>query len=236
MKAVTAYWEPSLGKGMCFHLLLQGEIRMKKLTVLMLALAALASSSMGAVIFSDDFESYTTGLGGTISNVWTTTGGEFIGGFDGIGGSQGERLRHGAATISKMFDITTAVAGADKVVELTFDGWIDGYEAGEYGYVEYTTDGGGNWTTSMTLSDLTTYADYDLAGYTGPYTALSLDTATWTAGQKAGFGIRFAQVANLNTERFYIDNVNVSAVPEPATIGMLGLGALVALLVRRMQA
>lgn len=34
----------------------------------------------------------------------------------------------------------------------------------------------------------------------------------------------------------YVDNVTVTVVPEPATIGMLGMGALLALLVRRMRA
>ena len=42
---------------------------------------------------------------------------------------------------------------------------------------------------------------------------------------------------NMASEALAIDNVSmdVNVIPEPATVGMLGLGALVALLIRRVR-
>jgi arylsulfatase A-like enzyme len=186
---------------------------MNKTALVAAVVAGLAGiiPATATTVFNDDFESYSTGQSGTITNVWTTTGNEWIGGSDGVGESQGQRLRHGSATISKLFDITSDVAGANTIIKLAFDGWVDGYEAGEQGWIQYTTDSGATWNTTLTLADLSTYADYDLPGYTGPYTAFEVDTTGWSPTQKASFGIRFGQDCNANTERFYIDNVILSS-------------------------
>jgi hypothetical protein len=50
--------------------------------------------------------------------------------------------------------------------------------------------------------------------------------------------LRFDVLDNVNGSQgqaFEVDYIKIDAIPEPATVGMLGLGALLLLLVRRIQ-
>jgi len=62
--------------------------------------------------------------------------------------------------------------------------------------------------------------------------------ATFTADVDFGAGYQYVVLAaaGAGAERIDVDNFDIVAVPEPATVGMLGLGALVALMVRRIRA
>jgi hypothetical protein len=79
-----------------------------------------------------------------------------------------------------------------------------------------------NLTTSG--SELTAYFD---SGATQKTLALDSDESLWNrAWVRTGI--------STDTGKIYLDNLEfVAAIPEPATIGMLGLGALVTLLLRR---
>jgi hypothetical protein len=63
----------------------------------------------------------------------------------------------------------------------------------------------------------------------GQLTGTATDTTLNLSGGNAGF-----YSSGINTSvRF--DDLSITSIPEPATIGMLGLGALVTMLVRRMR-
>lgn len=76
---------------------------------------------------------------------------------------------------------------------------------------------------------------YDVSGGLGSYSQtldfgstgydyIAIRIGVYATGLDGGWG-----------EDIGIDNVSITAVPEPATVGMLGLGALVSLLVRRIR-
>lgn len=56
--------------------------------------------------------------------------------------------------------------------------------------------------------------------------------ATGTAAFTDGYAGIYQNIGNTNTK---FDNFSVTSIPEPATIGMMGLGALATLLLRRMR-
>jgi hypothetical protein len=60
------------------------------------------------------------------------------------------------------------------------------------------------------------------------YTTDSGDESTWNT-----VSLRLPKAVTNGGFIRQIDNIQVSAIPEPATIGMLGLGALITLVIRR---
>ena len=139
----------------------------------------------------------------------------------------------------KFINLTSAAASG-RNFRLTFDGWVETTTTtpstgdSKEGYVRITKDGGITWTTCFTLASTSPInVDYNSSGYTGPFT-VNIDTSGWTAEQLAGFGFQFSQKANQNADHFNVDNIQLSVVTEPVTVGLLGLGSLVApLLIRR---
>jgi hypothetical protein len=120
-------------------------------------------------------------------------------------------LRNANSHITKLVDISHAVASNGPQVELTFDGWVEKYtDTNEYGYVAYTTNSGAEWIEIMQLNT-NDYTNYNTNNYNGPYT-LTMDASTWAQEAKENFGIKFSQVANKNVEHFYIDNVVLDVV------------------------
>jgi hypothetical protein len=85
--------------------------------------------------------------------------------------------------------------------------------------------------TNVTIQNLTTSGPaltaYFDSGATQKTLALASDESLWNrAWVRTGI--------STDTNKMYVDNLEfVAAIPEPATIGMLGLGALVTLLLRR---
>jgi hypothetical protein len=70
----------------------------------------------------------------------------------------------------------------------------------------------------------------------------SLNSAAATTGTFAtpfdtSKGFRFYSFLQSNAANgSYVSDITVSTIPEPATIGMLGLGAIITVLIRRMRA
>jgi hypothetical protein len=214
---------------------------MIKKTALMVALATVAASSMGALIVSEDFESYTTGQAGSITNsAWIVAGNDWVGATDGVTGlDQAERLRAGNSRLTRYVDLTAAVAANGPTVELSFNTWYrDNATGGEFGFVSYTTtgdgtssveNGTGGWTTTATY----TSAANPQANYANTVTAFSIDTSGWTADQLANFGFGFGGSGQNNQDRFFIDNVALNVIPEPATLGMVSAMGAGLLFIRR---
>jgi hypothetical protein len=86
-----------------------------------------------------------------------------------------------------------------------------------------------NLITGVYIQNLTT---------PGPATQLYFDSAATVATKTYLVDETFWNTAYIRTGKstdnlHFIDNMSITAIPEPATIGMLGLGALVTLLFRR---
>ncbi len=73
--------------------------------------------------------------------------------------------------------------------------------------------------------------DVNLDEGTGVFTSAAFDMTGMNF-----YAIRFTSNGfDASQDTLTIDNVSINVVPEPATVGMLGLGALVALLIRRVR-
>lgn len=98
-------------------------------------------------------------------------------------------------------------------------------------YVSGTTGQAQNTTYNNTTAALTALTWYDI------------DTSTYAIGSAADItltdidavGLYLSATRANQMSRVSIQNFTVAAIPEPATIGMLGLGGLVALLLRRQR-
>lgn len=131
--------------------------------------------------------------------------------------------------------------------DVNFDVVLDQYSSGVSGAQVLIEIYGSDTATTVTPFDLqegsapgmdTAFTQigsrlvYDVSGGTGSYSAslnfgsgydyLAMRIGIYATGQDGGWG-----------EDIGIDNVSI--VPEPATVGMLGLGALVALMTRRVR-
>jgi hypothetical protein len=134
-------------------------------------------------------------------------------------------------TRTLQFDL--AITDADS--DLDFYVVLDGYDylgGGDFMTVDYFS--------IITTNTAVTGARYD-ATRLGSYTHVNLGsttgTKTFTFAANSSYefyGVTFlSNTPDTTAETLTIDNVSV--IPEPATVGMLGLGALVTLLIRRMR-
>ena len=191
------------------------------------------NSMASTIVFEDAFNDVPSGAVSNSLRGWVITGVPYWNTTVGVGNSGGFYLRNATASMRKDINLTSAVTNG-RAFTLKFDAWYESATTNtQAGYVAITTDRGATWTTNFTLSITSPInVDYNSPGYTGPFT-INIDTRGWTAEQLAGFGFKFSQKATLNTDHFNVDNVQLSVIPEPATIGMIGLGALITLLIRR---
>jgi hypothetical protein len=125
----------------------------------------------------------------------------------------------------------------------------DGFDSTDYMKVRYSTDGGSTWTVGLDFR-----YDQDFDGQTDTYNEpVALDTDGDEVGDGAiltnsfasyGFSIpvadsvtiQFEAHADSADEQFAVDNFQVTGIPEPATLTLLGLGGVVALIRRRRRA
>ena len=100
---------------------------------------------------------------------------------------------------------------------------------GDDWYVSATTGHTGTTTYNNNTAALTALTWYDMD--TSNYTIGSVASITLSDIDAVGLYLSGARTGNLS--RVSIQNFTVAAIPEPATIGMLGFGGLLAFLLRR---
>jgi len=159
----------------------------------------------------------------------------------------------GPAAIQTMFGIdTTALADTDTLSALSAQRVLGGtgadtgdvrwfVEAGSSLYVSEVMGTAGATESNFSLDSTTALEWFSFDGTANISTAIGSSIGTDTL---ANLGW-----SNINAAGLYFDMVNTvdanhtgelatfstTAVPEPATVGMLGLGALITLLIRRMR-
>ncbi len=221
---------------------------MKKLITLiaMFAIAGIVSADVvngdfSSATFSDDnvlnHVNIDAGWFGSETAAWGISGGKMVRDVGVVG--------NGARSFGQMLNDTSLTAG-DYTLELDLD-----YTANT-SFVRidlYSWDNNGDGgsipiTIDLNLSSL----NHDI-GTAGNYTAYHMASTTITDSFTGKVSVDFTLTHDITDARdlfgiriltddgpIAVSVDNVSIVPEPATVGMLGLGALVALLVRRIRA
>ena len=97
---------------------------------------------------------------------------------------------------------------------------------------EGTLTGTTLWTQSFSLAEYNTANDGAAEGWSAAQTfAASFDASAW-AGGTPGSALTL-EVGSADGRGLYIDNINLTLVPEPTTTALLGLGGLALILRRR---
>jgi hypothetical protein len=250
---------------------------MKMRLSIMVLVCVAALSAKASVIYTENFETYNTGVTLNAQGSWTAAGNPKV--IQGVGTNTTKVVSNGT-TDNIATNAITLSWGANTKGSLSFDTYIGG-TANNVGYVgigkgttnylgfymnttslQYRPGSGaggmtamvngsgtttalatGKWyniTANFTLAD-NTITDVWLTNLTDggaavqQYFGAGNATRVYTeAGDEAGWNtvlLRLGADTSGNTRM--IDNIQVSAIPEPATIGMLGLGALITLVIRR---
>ena len=222
---------------------------MKKGLGIMVGVSLAALSVCADLIFSTDFEtaSQTTSNdpvdhGGTVASGYTVsafTRGPGITAFrldpslatdlfisEAAGTNPGTNLTQ-AVSANAYFEFTVTAPAAIDFTELKFA--VRGHGTASIGYAtvrssvdNYTADLG---TASGAMNIIHTPISVDLSSISG-FTDLEEVTFRFYV---------YDEYSGQQNRRIGVDNIQVSVIPEPATIGMLGVGAVAALLVRRFK-
>jgi hypothetical protein len=159
-------------------------------------ISAAFSQNARADIFYDGFE--TTRPSG---NGWTETGSVDWGAYTPRNGNYDVRLRQTEA-ITRTIPTTTSSS-----VIVQFAWAAQSLEAGEYVRAEYSTDGGGTWTT---LSQINGVVGASTPAFTN-YVSGILPAA---ADHNANFRLRFRIQSSATNDYAYIDDVRVTGIPD----------------------
>lgn len=208
---------------------------MKKVLSIVVIVACLAASAQAAVIVIDN-SSFETATGG-VADGWSTVGVHtFATSAWATDGVQSQQLGLSVGGVSDViYQTTSYAAAAGDLYELTFDGRINdgsisaGVEIGYKGILYYDDAGTRvELASAQILFDDTTprwgggFGDWH--GLTINYTVAAGDAAI---GKNLGFSFESVSTAPAAWSAYSnVDNVQLSTVPEPATIALFGMGCL----------
>ena len=220
---------------------------MKKLLAAAVA-AMLMAGSAGASVIAVNFDTvdnWTAGSGTLTSyqsdhvyseSGWTFTGGPALrnttatqDGFPGAFGSYSWRLRDAAVAWTATY--TLALGAGDYFYGFGFDArrW-DGAPSPNY-TVSYSFDGGSTFSVATSIGSAGVL-DNAALNDSSDWMSFSQSVASPTGLGANQFVVKFESPGG--GERIMVDNFSSSAIPEPATFGLLaGFGALLALRRRR---
>ncbi len=118
------------------------------------------------------------------------------------------------------------IDGTTEAITISFDTAIDFVSIDLGGVGSDSTDGANLTVGTETPIDLYT----GVSGFGG-----TSDIYTPTSAIRVNAGDTIVLTGSEATSSFDLEEMTFTAVPEPATIGMLGIGSLIALLVRRIS-
>jgi hypothetical protein len=217
------------------------------LTLSIIALVALiAQPATAATVFSDSFEPDVSGT--TPPTGWTQGGTQWTDGWTvydeaGYNSIDGATISGGTGSnvlvadgedswVYTSFDITGYETQDMTISVLANDhGQADGtWEAGDTFYVEYAY--GASTPTSWTVA-ITATEDF-VPGEESAETFAAFSGSGGNPGGESTMWIRLRQDTNhTNVEGVVVDDLEVTAVPEPATMSLLAFGGLGVLVRRR---
>lgn len=206
---------------------------MKKL-IMLLAVVALGSTVSAALIpiVNGDFEDPAMGIGGYSAgaNGWTTYTGA-VDTYNNNAGTAGAQVGIINAFSGCVYQPLAATIEADTVYTLSMDVFIQspvspGWDPAQaYVYLALQSQSGGDLATVGAIGN---HASVD--GFaTDTWYTITCEFDSSTDPSRVGQGL---QVLTWDANVF-IDNIQLDAVPEPATMAILGLGGL---LIRRKRA
>lgn len=138
-------------------------------------------------------------------------------------------LNDGSLTLSREDD------AAFRLTSLSYGGIASENEEGNplpFGQLRITgtTADGSTITTSADFPPLHYWIEWtlDTSFAATAFTSITIDACTYTAGRECVNGL-----ATLNASQFALDELHVSAVPEPSTVAMLAAGMLLVAARRR---
>ncbi len=189
---------------------------MKKLVIVVLV-SMVCSLSQGAVIMTDGLEAAETLAGNGWSGSWNFSGGNF--------GNPANYMWSAGTQGTTTKDTGYAIQSGDWL-ELVFDiKGMDGNSSPGFdviGTLFYNAGAG-----DVVLGSVAVDSGDILGGWNAALGDLAVAATAASVGQN--LQVSFAYTYSGTQERYGIDNVAVSIVPEPATMCLLGLGSLVAL-------
>lgn len=197
-----------------------------KLLTSCFALAALAGSASAAVLVSDGFE-------GSLGN-WTGSADATLYTYDGVAATNFATTGTGAVSLntggfngSNPLTLTNTLAldtGGATFVTIDFDYTWSGGSSTRFFWVEYSSNGGTNWTTVG-------------SNIAAPTAGSATRTVTTEADLTDQFLFRFVPKNDGSSVYAYLDNIEItsdSVVPEPSSFALLaGCFGLAWVMVRR---
>ena len=202
---------------------------LKKLVLALSVGLMVSAASVGQTVYFSDFEADEGGFVGTGDwerGIPVGADGSALGGFGGpepIGGFSGDFAwgtviggLHNPSTISSLsqtFDFSGYTGTA-----LTFYEWLDS---------------GGN-TFDMARVNVNGNEEYFAdGGPTGDWRPVTLDLSAYDGLGAVTIDFEFSTTGVVERVGWYVDDVTISAVPEPASFGLLALAGLAFLRLRR---
>lgn len=189
----------------------QKETKMRRVAtaiILTLVLSVSAAEAGWVTFWSDDLEA---GLADwTADPNWTLVN-------SASGAHSGSKRVQAVGPSSPGGDSLTKMIPTVGFGNLLLEVWVrpNGLEAGDLVYLEWTKDGGGSWTTLDTF-DHNRLEAWRWEGYSLPA----------EANEQIGFGFRFRAELSSGSDAFSVDDILLTAIPEPATLLLLVLGSL----------
>lgn len=224
---------------------------MKKTIIPLLCFVAAASTASAAIVFQDDFsEADGTDINGKAPDVgsnWSVTVGAPL----NIASS---RLDTSGAARNAFGDFTTSLS-AGNILTMTYDtsalgNFFSGGFAGVslyQGGVEsiFTGDTGGDVFWGVVESGVGETISTDNTTATSATFTYTYDDGSWTFTTTSGVNLSGTMASSMDLDRLRIANgsggdiavdnltIDISAVPEPSSTALLGLGGLAIMLRRR---
>lgn len=213
---------------------------------IILASLILSTSTFGTVIFSDSFENPPDVVGNAPVG-WSISSPGNIRVTDerASQGTQSLFMRDGNNRRMTQLTAVNIPDGNDDLV-FSFDYAIDGTMESNDGLVGFRLDFGSGFETVLTdMGQADGYADVspytgttitlpDAAGSDSAFFSYTVTVPASYYGSAASFSMEFLATSSTSNEDFFIDNIVVTAVPEPSIYALIfGTGTLVFIVVHR---